>query len=39
MSNFLDNVVKLATTLFLLAVAALTATFAVCVWLEIIAKL
>lgn len=36
MSNFLDNLVKLATAMFLLAATALTAAFAVYTWLEII---
>ena len=39
MSNFLDNLVKLATAVFLLAATALTSAFAVYVWVEIIPKL
>ena len=46
MSNFLDNVHRLATIaeklaviLFLLAATALTVAFAVYVWVEIIPKL
>lgn len=39
MSNFFDNLVKLATAMFLLAATAFTSALAVYVWLEIIPKL